>query len=274
MLWIERNLNLAGVSGQKRYALDLATYPWLTDEDRIIEVRYPTSTSDDVTEPLDKADWWLEQDGQTRQLVIPSAPFNTGQTATLKCYAPANSLLKLNAVARATVVAGAVSAITVVVGGAYGITPTVSITGGGGTGATAVVSNAVGTLLVAITVTNGGSGYTSTPTVTITRNAADTGWTNQTSPLAELATITDEAVSDLIDVKTVALHLGYRELATLGAPGQTKAEWLAMAQQWGDEAKALEHFAEPSSRRTNVAVLRPVLVRPSSLPRLLGRRPW
>jgi len=66
-----------------------------------------------------------------------------------------------------TRVSGAVSAIAVTSGGAgYPEAPVVTITGGGGTGATAtaVLTNGV---VTSITVTAGGSGYASTPTATI-----------------------------------------------------------------------------------------------------------
>ena len=63
---------------------------------------------------------------------------------------------------------GAVASITVTAGGSgYTSTPTVSITGGGGTGATATAV-VTSSAVASITVTAGGSGYTSTPTVSIT----------------------------------------------------------------------------------------------------------
>jgi len=49
----------------------------------------------------------------------------------------------------------------------FSITPSVSITGGGGTGATAEVTLS-GDSVDSISITNGGSGYTSAPTITIT----------------------------------------------------------------------------------------------------------
>ena len=49
----------------------------------------------------------------------------------------------------------------------FGITPSVSITGGGGTGATAEVTLS-GDSVASISITNGGSGYTTAPTITIT----------------------------------------------------------------------------------------------------------
>ena len=68
-------------------------------------------------------------------------------------------------------VAGVLNIITVTNGGTgYTGVPTISITGGGGTGATAI-ANLINGVVTAITVTNGGSGYTGTPTITITGGA-------------------------------------------------------------------------------------------------------
>ena len=63
-----------------------------------------------------------------------------------------------------------VASITVTAGGSgYTSAPTISISGGGGTGATAVATvNEISGIVTEIKVTNIGSGYTSTPTVTIT----------------------------------------------------------------------------------------------------------
>lgn len=60
----------------------------------------------------------------------------------------------------------------VTVTGTYTAAPTVAITGGGGTGATATVTTAG-----VLTLTNPGSGYTSTPTVTFTGGTGGTSMT-------------------------------------------------------------------------------------------------
>ena len=74
-----------------------------------------------------------------------------------------------------------VSSITVTAGGAgYNNVPAISITGGGGTGATAEATVFSGAI-TAITITNIGSGYTSTPTVDITPHADDTITTTATA---------------------------------------------------------------------------------------------
>lgn len=67
-----------------------------------------------------------------------------------------------------SVTAGTVSSATVTAGGTgYTTAPTVAFTGGGGTGATATAAFAAGAVTT-ITITNGGSGYTSAPTVSLT----------------------------------------------------------------------------------------------------------
>jgi formylglycine-generating enzyme required for sulfatase activity len=79
----------------------------------------------------------------------------------------AQALAQRTATATATVVEGLVAAITITDGGSgYPVAPQVTITGGGGSGASAeaTVSNGA---VVAISVKWAGSGYTSAPTVVI-----------------------------------------------------------------------------------------------------------
>lgn len=66
------------------------------------------------------------------------------------------------------------SSITITTGGVgYNNVPTLSVTGGGGTGATATATVFNGAIS-SIVISNPGTGYTSVPTVTITPNALDT----------------------------------------------------------------------------------------------------
>ena len=63
---------------------------------------------------------------------------------------------------------GGISAVNVTKGGTgYTTAPTVAITGGGGTGATATATVSAG-VITGVTITNPGSGYTSAPTVALT----------------------------------------------------------------------------------------------------------
>lgn len=76
------------------------------------------------------------------------------------------------ATAAATVTSSSVSSIAVTNGGTnYNSNPYITISGGGGSGATAVATVSAGGVITGITVTNGGTGYTSTPTVSITGGA-------------------------------------------------------------------------------------------------------
>ena len=73
----------------------------------------------------------------------------------------------VQATATATVTSGFVTSITVDSGGSgYTSTPAVTLNGGGGSGATAT-ANLSGSAVASITVNNPGSGYTSTPAVAI-----------------------------------------------------------------------------------------------------------
>ena len=82
----------------------------------------------------------------------------------------------------AVVVGGAVTSITVTAGGSgYTTAPTVSITGGGGSGA-AGTAVVVGGVVTSITVTAGGSGYTTAPTVSLTNVL----WTGQLDSLIHI----------------------------------------------------------------------------------------
>ncbi|PYD47139.1 structural cement protein Gp24 [Novacetimonas pomaceti] len=96
---------------------------------------------------------WVQADGAS---VLNTPPSDAAATAT----------------ASASVAAGGVSAITVTSGGSgYGAVPTVTLSGGGGTGAqaTATIGNGV---VTGITVTAPGTGYTTAPTITLSAPVA------------------------------------------------------------------------------------------------------
>ena len=137
-------------------------------------------------------------------------------------------------------------------GGYYTSTPTVTISGGGGTGATAtatVTSNTVASIAVGA----GGSGYTPVPTVSITAGE----WKDQQSQTSGLLGLADEAMSDVMDVYVVSKALAYERLSELQSPGQTVAEWVAMAQLWTQRARMRKHYWTPSDKNTGVVRLRP-----------------
>lgn len=95
--------------------------------------------------------------------------------------------------------AGGVESITITnAGSSYETVPTVAITGGGGSGATAVAVLGTGgaaATVASITITNAGSGYTSVPTVTITGDGANAAGT--------------AVLNDLVARTNVALAGGY-----------------------------------------------------------------
>ncbi|AGN33586.1 neck protein [Synechococcus phage S-IOM18] len=95
------------------------------------------------------------------------------------------------AAATATIDSGAVNAITVTDGGEYyksAIPPTVTISGGGGNGATATATVSSAGIVTGISITSGGSGYTSVPTVAIDYSPKDSraevkSWNSSTREL-------------------------------------------------------------------------------------------
>lgn len=115
--------------------------------------------------------------------VTPTGGLSLGQLARIAAAdggagytsAPAVTITAVGAgsgaAATATVASGSsgtLSVINATVAGAGYTSPTVTITGGGGTGATATATVGTGGGITSYTVTSGGSGYTGTPTITIT----------------------------------------------------------------------------------------------------------
>jgi len=88
-----------------------------------------------------------------------------------------------------------VSSITVFNAGAdYTLAPTVTITGGGGTGATAVAKISNGSVQ-SITVTSAGSGYTTTPSVIL--SGGQSGGSAPSTPSRAYANLTNAMVRDI-----------------------------------------------------------------------------
>ena len=94
--------------------------------------------------------------------------------------------------ATSTITGDAVSAITITDGGAHykvATPPTVTITGGGGSGATGTATVSSSGIVNGITITSGGTGYTSAPIVTIDYSPKDNraevkSWDNTTRALS------------------------------------------------------------------------------------------
>lgn len=246
--WAEDTITIAGVTDLKHYPM---THSWLSDDTRIIDIQYPVTNSDDVPRIVPRSSWSWVSDGETRSLRFPGAPFKTGESFTIKVNRPGNSRLKLNATAGATLTAGAVTALTVLTGGAYTVAPTVTISGGGGSGATGTAVLTNGTV-TSITITAAGSLYTTTPTVTLAAGI----WTDQTSQTAGLVSLSDECIPDVRFVRPMMLALAFGALAEMGAPGQTVAEWMAKAEKWERRAVSLKAKRLPRDADEGVVRLR------------------
>lgn len=92
----------------------------------------------------------------------------TGAKTGSKLLTPSNVFAGVSTYGSATIGAGPLSAITITSGGTgYTSAPAVTFTGGGGSGA-AATATITGGVVTAITLTSVGSGYTSAPTVVLT----------------------------------------------------------------------------------------------------------
>jgi hypothetical protein len=106
--------------------------------------------------------------GQVDDVRVYNRPLSPGEAKALYNYESTPQQVKPRiATATAQVVNGFVVGATITDGGyGYVENPTVTITGGGGTGAKASATQFNGAV-TSITINNSGSGYTSTPTITI-----------------------------------------------------------------------------------------------------------
>jgi hypothetical protein len=105
------------------------------------------------------------------------------------------NVLSVNATAVGRV-ARTVSAVTVTSGGTgYTSAPTVSFTGGGGTGATATATIAGG-VVTGVNITNIGSGYTSAPTVAFSGGGGTGAAATATVPSGPAGTVSTIAVTN------------------------------------------------------------------------------
>lgn len=131
-----------------------------------------------------------------------------GGSSVVTTSSPHNLSAPSGTGATARVSNGVVRSITVATAGSgYTSDPSVSITGGGGTGATAIAVRS-GNTVASVTITNAGSGYTSTPTVTIsggagngaTANAAIGPQAGSISSIAVTAGGSDYKVSPKVEI--------------------------------------------------------------------------
>lgn len=88
----EDEISIAGVTSQTKYQIDLTTYPWLRERNRLQAIRMPRPNTNDLI--LEDPTYWdLLPDGEKLYLQIRSGTFQTGETFFLKVQRPANSRL-------------------------------------------------------------------------------------------------------------------------------------------------------------------------------------
>lgn len=152
-----------------------------------------------------------------------------------------------------------VRTISVLYGGeGYTSAPTVTITGGGGTGATAqaVVS---GGSVTSITVTNGGSGYTSAPTVTISNANIDK---------AKTATATANLSSNTISNNTTIYSQANESDTRLWDDDLTR---LITIQRAVEQYNSAHHYENSSGEWVDLSLTVDGGVDNSSIPGLAGK---
>lgn len=95
-LWFRDDLAVSAVTGQVRYLLDTATYPWLADEPgrRVLDVMAPLE-SDSVKRPS-SCRWRIDDEAEAPALIFESGGYNTGQTFYLRVARPANTRIKIS----------------------------------------------------------------------------------------------------------------------------------------------------------------------------------
>jgi hypothetical protein len=109
---------------------------------------------------------------------------------------------------KVSAISGSVTRITVTSGGSgYTSNPTVAFSGGGGSGATATATR-TGNIVTSINVTNGGSGYTSAPTITITGGGGSGATATSVAPLPAVTSFTLTATDDTAIVTTAGSLTG------------------------------------------------------------------
>jgi hypothetical protein len=223
---------LTAVASTRRYDLT-SVAPWAIRPEQLIRVFLPDDGAGDGPQQMSGRPW-IEPDGEKTYLHIPDT-LNAGEVFYAQLRRPVRTwiLVKRTARATATVAAGAVTAVTLADGGAgYTAAPAVTLSGGGGTGAS-VTATVAGGAVTGFSGLVGGSGYTTAPTVTLAAPTTTT-WTTST---VGLVNDEDEALPDVDRVTAVAYwHLCLR-MARAG-PKPQQAEW-------AEEAKLAAEAAAP-----------------------------
>jgi hypothetical protein len=191
-------LEVVAEGGESR--LDLSAYPWIAEEADLIGVR-DRELLTNVDAPELPGETHLRFDGANVYLNLGVYPVD-GATYFVDLYRRLRSWIAVTAKGTATIAANAVTAVTVTRGGTYSPAPTVTFSGGGGTGAagTAVLTNGT---VTSVTITAGGSGYTTAPTATFsagTYATSSVGLVNLDDVcLGETSVIADVAYALLAD---------------------------------------------------------------------------
>jgi hypothetical protein len=96
-LWFEDWISVTGVSGQTRYLLDVATYPWLADrpKDRVLDIYGPRDATSNVRRST-SYHWHIDDDAEAPELVFDSGSYNTGETFFLKVARPCHTRIKIS----------------------------------------------------------------------------------------------------------------------------------------------------------------------------------
>ena len=145
-------------------------------------------------------------------------------------------------------------------GNGYTAAPTVNVTGGGGTGATATATLS-GTSIGAITVMSGGTGYTSTPAVTFTISGSGATASSTTSGGAVTAITVTSGGSGYTGVPTVVIGgSGSGALATAAVFSGQVTTVTIVAGGSGYTGSPSVTFSNTGSGATALAVLTPSTV--------------
>lgn len=236
-LWAEDYITVTGTDNGR---IDASAWEdWIADA-RVGAVFRPRESTERRTEAPITAR--VEITAGAVELVLSSNRYS-GQQMEVQVWRPASTLLLLNARATATISGGAVTAISVNAGGSYATTPTVTISGGGGTGATATATLTNGAV-TSIAVTGGGSGYTSAPTVSFSATTL-----REQPQGTRMATDADETLVERRYVRPVALWYAYGYLSQ-AAHGTTN-------EHYRGEQKRVRRAANGAIQASLPAIVRP-----------------
>lgn len=214
-MWFRKRLTFSG-DGTRRASL--AAYPWIFEVSQLIGTFDREVESGTDPWPL-TGGGELRFDGQIPYLLLDTA-VTSGQAYYADFWRPRGTWINAKRSARGTAVltADAVTSITVVDGGTGHLTaPTVTLSGGGGSGATATATIAGGAV-TGFTVTAGGTGYTSAPTVTLSAPAGT--WADS---VVGVVNDEDEASVDLDRWVTVAYYFLCDALAQSNPRGEVSS---------------------------------------------------